>query len=149
VASNRERINIVHRKTLFFAQEKCTFAIRWRNDSKKWQNYPVLPAECTALQNTDPCFWQYFVPGADGFLTANLNNNLGPANGSPIKLHSLSFASEDQLETVLLQMHTLPVGAIITLEELPVAVNIQIPDTYDTKTDISDKKGLNFNCSSS
>ena len=36
-------------------------------------------------------FLQYFVVGADAYLTYNLNPFLGLANGTPMKLHSLSF----------------------------------------------------------
>ena len=107
VANNRERIDIVHHKTLLFAQHHHTYAFRWQTDVARWQNKPTLPNERDDLQNRDPSFWQHFVPGASGFLTTNLNTNLGLANGTPIILHSLTFASDEQLQHVRSQIRSL------------------------------------------
>ena len=82
-----------------------------------------------------------FLPGADAFLTTNLNTNLGLANGTPIKLHSrLTFATREQLMAVRSQIRSLPPGSVVTLDEPPLSVNIEILSTFDSKTTPSAKK---------
>ena len=51
------------------------------------------PTTCTKGTN----FWQCFVVRADAYLTYNLNSSLGFANGTPVKLHSLSFQSQQDM----------------------------------------------------
>ena len=133
VASNRERIDIVHHKTLLFAHHHSTCVFRWQTDVARWQNKPALTNEQHDLQDRDPSFWQQFVAGASGFLTTNLNTNLGLANGTPIVLHSLTFATDEQLQHVRSQIRSLPPGSTITLDEPPLSVNVEIPSTFDTK----------------
>ncbi len=139
VALNRERVDIVHHKTVLFAQDKQTCVIRWRAKLGQWQGKPILPAVVADLQDTDPCFWQYFVPGVDAYLTYNMNPVLGLANGTPIQLHSLTL-SQHQLLQVESLMATVPPGGTITLDEPPVAVNIQIGSLHDAKTKLSLRK---------
>ena len=140
VANNRERIDIVHHKTTLFAQKNSSHAFRWRTDVVRWQGKPVLSQEQIHIQDKDPCFWQKFVPGADAFLTTNLNTNLGLANGTPIKLHSLTFTTREQLMAVRSQIRSLPPGSVVTLDEPPLSVNIEILSTFDSKTTPSAKK---------
>ena len=145
VASNKEGIDIVARKTLLFAAHNNTFAFRWKADVRRWQGCPSLPQEQLDVQNSDPCFWQYFVAGADAFLTNNLNTNLGLANGTPVKLHSLTFSSQDQLDAVLSDIASSHPGDVITLDEPPLAVNLLLPSTFDSKTTPSRRRTAQLN----
>ena len=83
VSSNRERIDIVYRKTLLSAKDHGTYVFGWKTDIGEWKNMSLIVPDRLDLHNSDPCFWQYFVAGADGFLTTNLNNNLGLTNETP------------------------------------------------------------------
>ena len=139
VALNRERVDIVHHKTVLFAHDKQTCVIRWRANVGKWQGKPILPAVVADLQDTDPCFWQYFVPGVDAYLTYNMNPVLGLANGTPIQLHSLTLTHHQLLHVESLMASVEP-GGTITLDEPPVAVNIKIGSLHDVKTKLSLRK---------
>ena len=140
VADNRERIDIVARKAVLFAGDHETYTFRWKTDVGSWKNAPLLLHDKLNIQDSDPCFWQYFVCGADGFLTTNLNNNLGLANGTPVKLHSLTFGTDDQLQAVMSEIRNKPSGSVITLTEPPLAVNVAIPSLFDQKNAVSQKK---------
>ena len=94
---------------------------------------PLMLEERLEVKAQDPCFYEYFVAGADIFLTTNINNNLGLANGSPASLHSLTFATEDQLHEVETQMSNASPGDVITLDEPPLSVNIKLSADFDGK----------------
>ena len=132
-ATNSERIQIVHQKATLFAKEQNTFLFRWRNNIKEWKNKPLLSEERLDVHDKEPCFWQYFVADSDAFVNSNINTNLGLANGTPVKLHSLTLESEDELEAVHSQMRSSPPGSTITLKHPPVSVNVSIPETFDGK----------------
>ena len=127
VASNRERINIIQRKAMLYAKDFDTHVIKWQCTTMNWRNKPTSDFREAEIVHSDPCFWEYFVPGGDAFLTYNVNNNLGLANGSPIKLHSLTFADHEQLSIVLNLIKVATPGSEIILSQPPLAVNILIP----------------------
>jgi hypothetical protein len=60
-----------------------------------WKNKPNV-GEQRAIAESNGCFWETFVLEADAFLTYNVNNSLGLANGSPVSMHSMSFSSVDK-----------------------------------------------------
>jgi hypothetical protein len=84
-------------KAKIFAAENGGHVFRWRNKQEKWWNRPLLVEERLQMVESDPCFWQYFVAGANAFLTNNINTNLGLANGTQVQLHSLTLSSEEQI----------------------------------------------------
>ena len=133
VASNRERVDIAFEKAKQFAKFSQTYVIRWKNDCKDWQNKPFTLQERLEVQQSDCAFYQYFVPGADIFLTTNLNSNLGLANGTPATLHSITLETANDIQDVQRQIDSLPAGSIITLKSPPVAVNIQLGSGLDGK----------------
>jgi hypothetical protein len=73
-------------------------------------NKPEIPAIIEPTSSTfqkvdeeEVDFWQYFVEGTNGFVTYNVKQETGLANGTPCKSQSLSFARKDGEEEGLLQ----------------------------------------------
>jgi hypothetical protein len=97
--------------------------------NRERQSQPCRPVACAAV-----------VPHADGFLNSNINHHLGLANGTPIKYHSLSFSSEHELQLVCERMSIKPLGLVIILDDPPLAINISLPKTFDTKKQLSTKR---------
>jgi hypothetical protein len=56
-------------------------------------------------QQDDPCFWEYFVPNADAFLTDNLNKALKMANGTNCRYHSIVLSSKLQMEFIVVKLN--------------------------------------------
>ena len=144
VASNRERVDVARHKATLFASDTGSYLFRWHCDIKDWKNHPILMQERLDVQDADSCFWQYFVHDADAFLTANLNNNLALANGTPTRLHSLTFSTSDQLRDVQSQMATLPPGSVITLDSPPLSVNMKVHRGLDGNQHVSEVKAAQF-----
>jgi hypothetical protein len=90
--------------------------------------------------HADSCFWETFVPHADGFLNSNINNHLGLANGTPIKYHSMTFSLEHELQLVFEPTRKKPLGSVIILDGPPLAIHISLPKTFDTKKQLSTKR---------
>ena len=134
VASNRERINIVQRKAALFAQDFDTHIIKWPSEAISWRNKPADVLRTAEITDSDPCFWEYFVPGAEAFLTHNVNNELGLANGTAVKLHSLTFADSQQLQYVTNLIKNSTPGSEIILLKPPLAVNVLIPSSPASNT---------------
>ncbi len=139
VASNKERIDICTRKSLLFAKHHSTYIFKWRSQLVSWNNKPNVGEQQAIIENNG-CFWETFVPEANAFLTYNVNNSLGLANGSPVSMHSMSFSSEDQLLSVQSKIASLPPGSEIVLDSPPSSVNVKILETLDSKTKISIKR---------
>ena len=144
VASNKERIDICRRKSLLFAKHHSTYIFKWRTEIKVWKNKPTNADERKAILESNACFWETFVPQADAFLTYNVNNDLGLANGSPVSMYSITFSSEDQLLSVQSQIDSLPPGSEIILDSPPCSINVKVPETFDSKTRVSLKRKAQF-----
>ena len=70
VSTNQERLTMLHIRAVAFAKAHATCVLRWRLDSTKWRGCPRDP-ECRRNAQDDPSFFDYFVSGAPGFITAN------------------------------------------------------------------------------
>jgi hypothetical protein len=105
---------------------------------------PTNAGERQLIVENNRCFWESFVPQADAFLTCNVNNNLGLANGSPVSMHAVTFSSEDQLMSVQSKIDSLPPGSEIVLDSPPCSVNLKVAETFDSKTKISLKRKAQF-----
>jgi hypothetical protein len=79
-------------------------------------------------------FWQYWVPGADAYITSNINPDIALVNGTPAKMHSLTLADDKSFENILqhAQMSNLPFGSEIEIDP-PLAVNVEIVQMLDNK----------------
>jgi len=144
VASNKERIDICGRKSLLFAKHHSTYIFKWRSQIISWKNKPRNVGDRQAIVESNGCFWETFVPEADAFLTYNVNNDLGLANGSPVSMHSISFSSEDQLLSVKSKIDSLPPGSEIVLDSPPCSINVRVLESLDSKTKISLKRRAQF-----
>jgi hypothetical protein len=119
-------------KAKIFAAENGEHVFWWRYKQEKWWNRPLLVEERLQMIESDPCFWQYFVAGADAFLTSNVNTNLGLANGTQVQLHSLTLSSEEQICEVEAQIKRSLPGSIITLDVAPISVNMKLDTNLDS-----------------
>lgn len=123
VPTNRLRYSITHSRAIHLAKLQNTVTIRWLTDFQKWQNKPGPDHWHSALQ--DPCFYEYFVPGCNGFITKNISKSLHVVNGMKIKYHSLKmpFEYEDWLKDKIADAK---LGDTIDLPIAPAAINVQI-----------------------
>ena len=137
VASNREQIMITHTQAIRFAKVHKTHVIRWRNRTTKWNAKPK-DQDMLTLAQEDPAFYQYFVPSAPAFCTNNINTDLLLANGTNIKLHSLTPSSTHQ-RLQLESITTMPFGSVITLDQPPLAINVVLDNKF-TSSEIMKSK---------
>ena len=136
VSTNRERYDLIHEQTIRFAREHGIPVIRWQRKWRNWQGQPKL--YYNEVHDSDPIFWELFVPGASGFLTYNLCTSIGLVNGCPIRYHSLTM--HDQEEQAMLDELVTDArpGQIITLDREPKSVNVEVyPDLSD---DVKEKR---------
>ena len=93
VPNNRERIDITEQQSIKFAKKHNTCVIRWPV-SIKANSWKGKPNNFDEIKKKDPCFWQYFVRGATGYVLTNVNVNAYIANGTECKCHSLTLPSK-------------------------------------------------------
>ena len=124
VSTNRERYTLTHYKAIHVARNKGTVVFRWPTNWTNWKQRPNTPAKVSRAL-ADPCFYEYFVAGADGFLTDNIQKHLMLTNATAIRFHSLKFTKDLELRIGRALEHARP-GDVITLTEPPAAVNVQI-----------------------
>ena len=67
----------------------------------------------------DPALWQYFVAGATGFLTWNMNMNpqAGLASGTKVRYHSMAWKTSEQETRVCQLAAATPVGGVLRFLE--------------------------------
>jgi hypothetical protein len=131
VSSNVERLNITRLQSRRFAAKHQTYVFKWQCFEKKRINFPDA-SSVDQCREANAFYWQFFVPGAEAFLTANLNQSVALVNGSPVKCHSLVFTSKKQDDDVRQQMAEKPFGSEILLTEPPY-VNVSIQKSLDGK----------------
>ena len=96
---------------------------RWMTGYSHWEGSPGVDAPEVY---DDPCFYEYFVEGADGFLTDKINPDFCLVNATPVKYHSLCIEDKDDLANIhATLLHASP-GDVITLSVPPVAVNVEV-----------------------
>ena len=139
VSTNRERVDINEKQARNFAREKKTYVIRWQAEYKNWRGKPN-PED--RVINEDPVFWQYFVSGAEGYITANVNTDISIANGTSCNYHSLSFASKDESDWLEHEMMEADFGSIISLKSPPASVNVVLFQDDKDKKDNWDRDTL-------
>jgi hypothetical protein len=123
VPCNRERHDLNLSQLQAFARDRGLPIVRWRKDQKKWEDRPLdCDAQLKAME--DPYFWQYFVPGADAYCTENLCIPIKLANGTPVRLHSLSFTDTAEANYYKSGMEYYNPGDFITLLKPPASVNV-------------------------
>jgi hypothetical protein len=130
VATNRERLTITHWRAQQFARDHNTVVIRWQSRRKKWDQKPVHPHQVEAAME-DPCFYEYFVKGANGFFTKNVNKDLGLVNSTSATYHSLKVDPIEERHVQQLIRASNP-GDIITLEYPPMCINVEVTKTRES-----------------
>lgn len=124
VCTNRERQTLTHTRSIQFAMATGRVVIRWKTNSYNWKQKPSLPEHQKKAQE-DPCFYEYFVEGADAFLTENIQKDLKLTNATAAVYHSLVLDEYCQAELDMRLSEAQP-GQVITLNEPPHAVNMEI-----------------------
>ena len=81
-----------------------------------------------------------FVPGAAGYITENINTDIGLANGVEIKYHSLSFSTQEE-EEIFNEEFEADGPLVMTLDKPPSAINVEL--FADFPGDSDDKKKEN------
>lgn len=71
VATNQERLSMVHTRAIAYAKAHGTCVLRWQLEFAKWKGCPRGPCE-RKMAMEDPAFFEYFVAGAPGFITTNI-----------------------------------------------------------------------------
>jgi hypothetical protein len=144
-STNRERhtINGIIAPTRASAKGVC--AIRWNADLKPYWDQKPSDKYISDIIDSDPCFWEYFVPGTDGYLTDNLCKPLKLVNGTPIRYHSLSFDSAEKDVEFQKLVANAKVGQVLSLPVhlRPEAINVELIDLSDE----SQQKWLQSNLS--
>lgn len=123
VSTNRERFTLTHTRAKQYAKHFGKVVIRWMSQYKDWEGMPQGDNAVDALD--DPCFYEYFVQGADGFLTQRVNKALNLVNSLPVKYHSIKFDDDNQ-KILDAYLQSAKPGDVITMDCTPVCVNVQL-----------------------
>jgi hypothetical protein len=122
-STNRERYTLTHHAAKRFAAARGQVVYRWMTGYSHWEG---CPGEDTPEVFDDPCFYEYFVEGADGFITKKLNSDLCLVNATPVRYHSLCIEDRDDLANIQATLLHASPGDIITLSVPPVTVNVEL-----------------------
>jgi len=117
VTSNRERIALTAQSAPMFAELKNQHVIRWPLKRKKWSNKPHL--DLFPEVEDDPALWGYFVRGAPGYITHNINPTIKMSNGTPVQFNSLFYNNKKQQQDLEDKIKSTPLGEVITMSTPP------------------------------
>jgi len=73
----------------------------------------------------DPCFYEYFVRWAGGFLNENILRDLRLINAIPLLFHSIKFDSETD-RWIQQLMSSCQAGTVITAPTRPLCINVEL-----------------------
>lgn len=133
VATNRERYTFTHSRAKEYAKFHHRVVIRWVREYKDWQQKPPDEFEGEAMQ--DPCFYEYFVAGADGFLTESIQRDLGLVNATSLRMHSICF--DDEIQRMLKECEkSCRAGEVITAPRPPLCVMVEVFPGSNTPEDV-------------
>ena len=129
VSGNFERMQTNYYQSLQWVKVHETKLVRWPRKIKDWKGGPTTPGQVHHAIENNPCFWEYFVSKALGFLNYNINTLIKMANGSIISYHSLSFLDNRELQHFSQMMENTPDGGIVSLSDPPDFINVELfPD---------------------
>ena len=133
VTGNAERREINAWQSKRWARHHGINSVRWARERKegKWIGRPRNQESIAhAMQNA--CFWEWFPPNAKGYLSKyGINADDGLANGTEIKYHSRSFEDQEQKRQFKLKCSQAEPGDVITLDEPPTAINVELFADFD------------------
>jgi hypothetical protein len=86
----------------------------------------------TDIEEHNAFFWQYFVHGTSGFLTATINGELALVNGAPITMDSITFSSKQEHDMIKdkIMRGDFNDGDEIVIET-PACVNVEVCQSLD------------------
>ena len=126
VTGNAERheLNAIQAKR--WASQHNTKVVRWfrKRLDNVWKGKPKRSENVLKAMEED-CFYELFVPGAAGYISENINTDIGLANGVEIKYHSLSFGTLEEDEAFKDEFANSD-ALIMTLDKPPDAVNVEL-----------------------
>ena len=128
VTGNAERREINAWQAKRWAKHHGVNTVRWprKRAEASWKGRPRTE-ECVAHAMQNSCFWEFYIPGAMGYLnTYSINSISGLANGTEIKYHSLSFEDKEQRKQFKSKCAQAKPGDIITIESPPTAINVEL-----------------------
>jgi len=126
VATNREKYTLTPIRAILYAKSCGKPVIRWPRKYSRWAQQPVLPCYIEECIANDPCFYEYYVQGGPCYITQNFNKHRQLLNGTPARFHSLTMASDEQTQWINQQYSHSHAGEVITLQNPPISVNIEL-----------------------
>ena len=135
VATNRERFTLTHERAVAYARFHGTIVIRWLKEFDHWKQEPSLEYRATAM--LDPCFYEYYVPGAEGFLTENIHRDLQLVNALAIRYHSIKFDEDTETSLAYDFQNAVP-GEVITSPRRPHCINVEVFMSANTPVHVVD-----------
>lgn len=142
VSTNRERATLLHSSIQRYAACKQTLVFRWLANWSNWKQKP--PEQYIGEALDDPCFYEYFVPGASGFFTDRVNKELGLVNARSMTYHSLSIDDQGDRENIEASLNSCKPGEIITLTRPPASVNVSLDPKDFTQDQLKTLQGLSI-----
>jgi len=140
-AGNRERHVLNFAQAKRFAKENGTHVIRWQRKISSWRGKPRKEAQRSRAKQAEPCFWEYYVEGALGYINKNVNIDIRLANGTMMRYHSISPGSDEIEKYLLEETSRVPPGGVITLNKPPEIINVEV--FPDLEGDDDNTKDLN------
>lgn len=131
VATNRERYDLTDLASRTFASVHRTHVIRWPMEYQRWEGKPRGAQFVKDAIQGDPCFWQYFVSGADAYLVKNYAKKKGLINARKLVCVGL-VPHDDDKERLERETREQPAGSVISLEHAPQYVTMEV-DGADPK----------------
>ena len=124
VTSNRERHEINLSQARRYGKTKGLPVLRWKKQLSVSDD--IDEALSSILYENEPDLIGLFVEGAPAHLTANLNASSGLANGTPVVLHSVLLAADDDLSHYRSLVANAEPGEVVDIP-VPYAVQVKIP----------------------
>ena len=132
VTTNAERLLFLHHRSLTYAKVTNNIVVRWLANHTSGETLPGNEEEI--------CHYEYFVKGADGFLTTRISRPLGLVNAQKIVYHSLVFATEQDRQTV--DNACANGDILVTISTTPLAINVEIEEAVLSSMDHRKVKAL-------
>lgn len=124
-----------------FAKENGTHVIRWQRKIVSWRGKPQQETQQSRAKHKEPCFWEYYVEGALGYINKNVNIDIRLANGTMMRYHSISPGSDEIEDYLMKESQKVPAGGVITLKKPPEIINVEV--FPDLEGDDDNTKNLN------
>ena len=137
VTGNAERREINAWQSKRWAEYYGVNTVRWlrKREDASWKGKPRTE-ESIAHAMKNNCFWEYFPPGAKGYLNSyGINADEGLANGTEISYHSLSFEDKKQRRRFDKLLRQAKPGDVIDLDFPPTAINVELFADFEGDSD--------------